>query len=398
MLPLFALLPWLGLAAFVAFALRIPRPLPPAAAPPGEPHPPPGADGRTDPPSVTVVVPARNEARSIEACVRSLTASTYPAFEVVVVDDRSEDDTGDRARSVPPGNARSLRVLDGEPVPAGWLGKQWACRQGAEAARGDLLLFIDADTVHEPDLLERAVAELLRTDGDLLTVAGRQIYGSFWERLVQPQVFFTMLLRYWNVERWVEQGRWRDAIASGAFLLFPRRAYDELGGHAAVKGAVAEDLALAQRTVRSGGTLVIRTGEDALSLRMYASLGELVRGWGKNIHVGGLQTMPPWIRPFIPGMSLVTGVGLWLAPPSVLLAGMAGGLSRGWTAWAAGAVLVSVGLWAPIYRRGGAPAAYALLYPLGAAVGVWIYLRSWTRGRSIEWKGRSYTVPDDSTG
>lgn len=391
LLPWLALLPWAGLALFALVAVRPPPEL--AGAEPGAP--PTGADPDGRPaagPLVSVIVPARDEAGTIEACVRSLTASAHPAFEVVVVDDRSADGTGALARSVPSGNARSLRVLDGEPLPDGWLGKQWACWQGAREAGGDLLLFIDADTVHDPDLLGRAVAERRRTGADLLTVAGGQVYGSFWERLVQPQILFTMLLRYWNVERWVARGRWRDAIASGAFLLLSRETYEALGGHEAVKGAVAEDLALAQRTVRLGHRLVIRTAPDALRLRMYTSLGELVRGWGKNIHMGGLQTMPPWIRPFIPVVSVLAGAGLWLLPPLALAAAAAGALGPGWGLWAGLTVLLSWALWVPVYQRARAPAAYGLLYPLGAAVGVWIYLRSWRGGARVEWKGRRYRL------
>ncbi len=390
LLPWLALLPWIGLVLFTFLAVRAPAALPGPEDRESGVEPAPSDDGA---PLVTVVVPARDEADNIEACVRSLTASTYPAFEVVVVDDRSEDDTAARARAVPRGNARSFRVLDGEPVPEGWLGKQWACWQGARIARGDLLLFIDADTVHAPDLLGRAVAERRRTGADLLTVAGGQVYGSFWERLVQPQILFAMILRYWDVERWVtRRARWRDAIASGAFLLFTRETYDALGGHEAVRGSVAEDLALAQRTVRRGARLVIRTAEDALRLRMYTSLAALVRGWSKNIHMGGLQTMPPALRPFIPAGSVVVGTGLWLLPPLVLVAAAAGRVGPGWTLWAAGAVLLSWALWIPIYVRARAPAAYGLLYPLGSAVGVWIYLRSWRGGSQVEWKGRRYRL------
>ena len=146
MTPLLFTLPWLGVLAFLLFGTRVPRELP-------------GADARAaaDAPFVSVIVPARNEALNIEACVGSLTASRYPAFEVIVVDDESEDGTGRLARSLSPGNARRLHVIDGEELPPGWLGKPWACRQGAAAAAGELLLFTDADTVHGPELLGRAV-------------------------------------------------------------------------------------------------------------------------------------------------------------------------------------------------------------------------------------------------
>ena len=148
---------------------------------------------------MSVVVPARDEAVNIGSCVASLAASTYPDFELVVVDDRSSDGTATLARAMGPGNARALRVLDGTELPEGWLGKPWACAQGAAGATGELLLFTDADTVHGPDLLGRAVAALEEDRADLLTVTGRQLMGSFWERLVQPQIFLMMIFRFHDI-------------------------------------------------------------------------------------------------------------------------------------------------------------------------------------------------------
>jgi chlorobactene glucosyltransferase len=401
---LVALVPWVGLIVFMAGFVRVPRELPRSvpASPEG------GAGEGTDGPgpSVSVVVPARNEAANIRRCLESLAASEHPDFEIVVVDDRSEDETAAHARAVAPGNARAIRVVEGEPLPDGWLGKPWACWQGAREARGDLLLFTDADTVHERALLARAVAGLEEDGADLLTVAGRQIMGTFWERVVQPQVFFTMIIRFWNVERWVAAGRWREVIANGQYMLFRREAYRALDGHRAVRREVVEDLAMAQHVVRSGGRLAIRMAEDDFATRMYTSLGELVRGWGKNIHTGGQQSFPPWIRPAIPLLSVAGGIGLWLLPPVVLLAGLAGflgpvemvglggGVADAAVSWAALAVLLSLAIWAAVYHRMGAGLGYALAYPLGAAVSVWIYARSWRNGRNVEWKGRRYRLQE----
>lgn len=378
LVPLLLVTPWWALLAFLLLRVRLPSGLPPGPA-------------RRTPP-VSVIVPARDEAANIETCVRSLVASAYPDFEVIVVDDRSEDDTAERARGVGAGNARRLEVVRGEELPAGWMGKPWACRQGARQARGDLLLFTDADTVHGPRLLERAVAAMEVEDADLTTVAGRQIMGSFWERLVQPQVFMTMLLRYYDVERWVREGRWRDAIANGQFLLFRREAYESLGGHEAVKHEVVEDLALAQRTVRAGRRLSLHAGEAELGTRMYRSLGGLVAGWSKNILIGGLQSMPPWSRPFVAPASALAGFTLWLLPPAALLAAALGFGGRGLALWAVCTVGVSASIWSIFTGRMGAPARFGLLYPLGAAVGMYIFLRAWRRGRRTEWKGRRYVA------
>ncbi len=374
-------LPWLGLVAFVFLRVHLPRDLGPGAA-----------VERGDAPLVSVIVPARDEAVNIEGCVRSLAATAYPRFEILVVDDRSTDGTADLARAVPRGGAERIEVIEGAAVPEGWLGKPWACWQGAQRARGDLLLFTDADTVHGPGLLARAVAEREREGSNLLTVAGRQLMGSFWERLVQPQVFLLMFLRFRDVERWVARGRWRDAIANGQYLLFSRDAYESIGGHRAVRDEVAEDLSLAQLLVRRGLRLTLRMARDDFATRMYRSLGGMVRGWSKNLVMGGLRTVPRWMRPIVAPATVVALAALWLAPPVLLLLALAGFGGGGLLAWAALVTAVSALFWAAVTRVMQAPPWYGILYPLGAGVCEWIYLRSWLAGRRVRWKGRSYVL------
>jgi chlorobactene glucosyltransferase len=347
---------------------------------------------------VSVIVPARDEAHNIARCVASLGASAYPDFELIVVDDRSADGTGALARGAGPGRARSLRVIDGAELPAGWFGKQWACWQGVQAASGELLLFTDADTVHAPELLARAVAGLERERADCLTVIGRQIMESFWERLVQPQVFTLLAVRYPRMgERPLPRRRWRSAIANGQYLLFERAAYERLGGHATVRYEAAEDLRLAQRLVREGGRLVIRRDYDGLGTRMYRGLREIVAGWSKNMIPAGLQTVHPWLRPFTPLAMLLSGVLAWLLPPLVLLGALAAAATGAASpavgdalVWAAAATALLVSFWAAVAHRVGAPAWMGALYPIGAAVALGILLKSWVGRRRVRWKGRAY--------
>lgn len=382
-LPYVLAAPWLGLLLFTLFRVRLPREAP--------------QRGPARSPSVTVIVPARNEALNIETCIRSITAQDYPVFDIIVVDDRSEDGTGALARALSPGRATSLRVLEGEDLPVGWLGKPWACWQGIQAAAGELLLFTDADTVHKPELLGRAVAAMEEDDAELLTVTGRQLMVTFWERLIQPQVFFAMLMRYYDLEGMLRRGRWRSAIANGQYMLFRRQAYEALGGHQAVRGEVVEDLALAQRVAKSGRRLSMRRAERSLSTRMYRSLGELVRGWSKNVLVGGLQTMPPLLRPFVAPAAAITGAFAWVVPPLALSAYSIGAVaSAGVLTWSATTVALSLVLWVLVTTRMGAPAVYGLLYPMGATVGLFIFLRAWVRGRKVEWKGRTYVLEERS--
>lgn len=383
-MPYLFALPWLALLAFLVFRVRLPRELPAAVS-----------EGRSaSMPSVSVIVPARNEAVNIEACVGSLTGSDYPDFEIVVVDDRSDDGTAERARGVPRGRARRIEVVTGAELPEDWLGKPWACAQGAAAATGEVLLFTDADTIHQPALLSRAVAGLNEDGADLLTVSGRQLMETFWERVVQPQVFFTMILRFYDVDGALRKGKWRDAIANGQFMMFPRGSYQDLGGHEAVKDEVVEDLAMAQHVVRSGRVLAVRLAEADFATRMYRSLSDLVKGWSKNLMMGGLQTVPPPLRPFMAPASLLMGVGLWLVPPVALALSLIGVLGDPWQTWSTAVVGLSLLLWVPVTARMGAPGWYGVLYPLGAAVGTYIFVRSWVGGRRVEWKGRRYVVRD----
>jgi chlorobactene glucosyltransferase len=431
MTPFLLALPWLGLVIFVRFVVRIPRELPAAADGPT----PPGVAGAPvpDTPFVSVIVPARNERLNIERCLRSLTASRYAAFEVVVIDDRSEDETAALATAVPAGNARDVRVIRGAELPEGWLGKPWACHQGADAARGELLLFTDADTTHAPDLLGRAVAGLREERADLLTVVGRQLMETFWERLVQPHIFLMMLFRFPSFEDTARNRRWRDAIANGQFMLFPRRSYDLIGGHAGVRDEVVEDLVLAQHVKQAGLALRIRGAEDDLATRMYRSLSDLVAGWSKNLFVGGRQASPRILRPVIMPLALVGQIGLWLAAPAVFLVTIgvvaagaigAGAVGAGAVAASAvgagtvgmasvagdalggpsGGVMADLLLWSgSVYalsalafglftRQMGAPGRYGLLYPLGAFMTICILVRSWMRGSRVEWKGRRYVL------
>jgi len=192
-------------------------------------------------PRLSVLVPARNEEANIGPCVRSLLAQDYPDFELLVLDDESGDQTAQVLASLATSDNR-LRVLSGQPLPAGWLGKQWACHQLAQAASGELLLFTDADTRYHPQALSNAVAALLAERTDMLSAVLREEVVSWGERLVVP-------ILVWSIFSFLPLGlayRLRlpaFTAANGQFLLFRRRAYEQIGGHAAVRQHTTEDLA-----------------------------------------------------------------------------------------------------------------------------------------------------------
>ena len=216
--------------------------------------------------------------------------------------------------------------------------------------------------------------------------------GSFWERLVQPQVFTLLALRYPRMgSSPLPQPKWRSAIANGQYMLFQRRAYEGLGGHATVRYEAAEDLRLAQRVVRSGGRLIVRSAYVDFGTRMYRGLRELVAGWSKNMIQAGLQTLPPVLRPAAPVLMFLSGLVVWLLPPLALLAALAGFGGGVLLAWSASVTVLLMLFWTAWGLRLGAPAWVGPLYPLGAVVGHWILLRSWLGRRRVHWKGRTYT-------
>lgn len=347
-------------------------------------------DVSDDAPFVSLVIPARNEARNIARCVSSACASRYPHLEIIVVDDHSTDDTAAIVRAVAEGDPR-VRVVTPDPLPDGWFGKQWACTAGARAARGVTLGFMDADTWQAPDLIPRIVNTMRARGSDLLTVAGTQEMGGFWERLLQPQVFTVLLARYGGTEVVNGSRHAVNKIANGQCLFVRRDAYVALGGHAAVRDKVAEDLALAQRFFVSGHRTTMVLGLEQLRTRMYSSLRELVAGWGKNIYAGGRDAMPFGAagRILFPiGLLIPSLVGVLPAVILVLAAlGVVSGGALWWAAIVGGANLL---WWIAVYALLGLSPLYALLHPLGALVLLYISLRAVLHGNQVHWKGRSY--------
>jgi hypothetical protein len=343
-----------------------------------------------DAPLVSIVIPARNEARNIAPCVESALASSYPRLEVIVVDDHSTDETGAIAASIAARDPR-LRVIVPPPLPNDWFGKQWACATGAAKTRGTVIGFLDADTRQAPDLVTRVVNAMATRNADLISVAGTQEMGSFWERLVQPQVFGILLQRYGSTEH-VNRSRFASSkIANGQCLWVRREAYDAVGGHGAVRHKVAEDLAMAQHWFRAGRTVSLILGMDQLSTRMYTTLRELIEGWGKNVFAGGRDAMPFGAlgRVIFP-LLLVTPSLFQLVPPIVLALGLAGVVGSAALTWAAIATGANLVWWALVYLWLRASPAYALLHPLGAVMLLYITLRATVRGSRVRWKERDY--------
>jgi len=337
-------------------------------------------------PLVSVIIPARNEAENIERCVRSVLAAGYAPLEVIVVDDRSSDGTGEIVeRLVATAEAGGrLRLLRGSELPSGWFGKPWAVVQGYLAARGELLLFTDADTVHTPELLPRTVAALASERVDLLSLLARQEMVTFWERLVQPHVFLALASRVGDLRRVARTRVVWDAIAAGQYILTRRTAYEAVGTHDVVRNTVTEDVALAQAYARAGLDIFLVHAVEFMATRMYKSLAEIVEGWSKNLALGVPLMLPPIalvrrLAPYVMWLPVLA----WVVPPT--LWALTGAPA------AAATTVISLLIWTEVYRRERAPLWYVVLYPLGAMMVAFIMLRSaWRGGRRVEWRGRVY--------
>jgi chlorobactene glucosyltransferase len=336
-----------------------------------------------DLPPISILIPARDEAATIGETVRALLAQAYPQAELIILDDGSTDGTAAAAQQASPGDGR-LCVQRGAPLPAGWAGKNWACHQLAGLARHDLLLFTDADVRWQPGALAAVVAARQQGQADLLTVWPTQITHTWSERLVVPLMALAVLayLPVWLAH---ETPYPAAAAANGQCLLFRRAAYAACGGHAGVRGAIVEDVQLAQRIKAAGLQLRMTDGAGLVQTRMYHTWAEVRNGFAKNILAGH------WNRPALLVSSTLFHLLIFVGPWLWLLGGMFGIHSPGWPWWPALLLLLGVGIraltaWATRQRP-----LDALAMPLSALLMSWIATQAlWWRWRygGPTWKGR----------
>jgi chlorobactene glucosyltransferase len=341
---------------------------------------------------ISVIVPARNEARNIHRCILALLAQTYLSYELIVVDDRSNDETPSILAELQRDHPSRLQVVAGGDLPAGWAGKPHALHLGTQAAHGDWLCFVDADTFAAPDLLAAAFTTARAQKADLFTILTDQELGSFWEKAILPLVF-TALSFGFPAEK-VNDPHRPEAIANGQFILIRRSVYAAVGGHAAIRDRIAEDKALAQMVKGHGYRLIVADGRRVASTRMYTRFAEIWEGWTKNIFLGMRDRL---------GL-LLFGAFVSLAAALLLPLWLVGGLYWFASTGVASAALVAsqaLALWAYIiYWRVRASLAfhisplYALTLPLGALLFTAMMFASAFRvlsGRGVSWKGRTYT-------
>jgi hopene-associated glycosyltransferase HpnB len=394
---------WIGLtlAAVIAWILllgwrggfwRADQRLPPATRP------------RTWWPAVTAIIPARDEAETIERAVASLVAQDYPGeLRVIVVDDASQDGTAERARAAVPGprpsavpSAVPVAIMESKPLPPGWVGKIWAVAQGIDRAeatspRPAYFLLADADVEHAPDNVRRLVDKAEREGRDLVSLMVMLHTGSFWERLLVPSfVFFFQKLYPFS---WVNQPLRSEAAAAGGCMLVRRQTLDRVGGIAAVRDELIDDCALAAR-IKSQGSIWLGLSDDTRSLRVYHTLGGL---WPMVTRTAFTQ-----LEKSVPGLiaTVLAMIFVYLVPPLGVGYGVlalqpvaAGAGAAGWAM-----MIIAIRPTLSLYRL---PWWWGVLLPFSALLFTLMTIDSarlhW-QGRGGTWKGRRYGCAGSGSG
>ncbi len=344
-------------------------------------------------PLVSIILPARNEEQNIRRCVESLLLQDYGNYEVIVVDDGSTDRTAEILDQIletnPQGDRAYVLRLRGD-LPEGWAGKPHAIHMGAQEARGEWLLFTDADTWHAPNSLRSAVVQATEEQADLFSIGAAQELPGFWDRVMMPMAYLGMSMLYPPKE--VNNPRRKVAIANGQYILIRRSVYNTLGGYARpeLRSTVVDDRDLAELVKRSGYRLRFVDSLGLVHVHMYRNLGEIWRGWRKNVFLGNRGGIPFFLLQIL-GLPMVTIVP-FLVPFLTLLDRRLGRIERLGIAATGLIPLLTYRIW--LNRLLEVPAIYALTHPLAGGLFTGILGQSFWRvlsGVGVDWRGRTYS-------
>lgn len=340
-------------------------------------------------PFVSILVPARNEERRVLAdCIRSILDQDYPKFEVIAVNDRSTDRTGQILATLAKANER-LRVIEGEEPPAGWLGKPFAMHQAIAEARGEWLLATDADMIFDQRAVRTALTHVLADRADAITLIPHYEAGSFWERVMIPTwawvfLIFTLVYRISNPKT-------QGAAGIGGFFLLRRSTLERIGGYAALKDEVMEDVRMAEMVKRSGARLFTEYAPALVSTRMYSNFKEMWECSTKNWFSGVKFSLP------FAMLCVLSMYAMTVLPPLIALASLIGIVigteANLWFLFVPAALcwLLQILVMTLASVRCGVSPVFGLTAPLGPALLYAMLFDSSIRittGIGVTWKGR----------
>ena len=235
-----------------------------------------------NPPLISILIPARNEAENISICLKSLLKQDYPNLEIIVLNDNSTDETSKVVKVIAEKDNR-VRLVEGAPLKDGWTGKNFASHQLAKYAKGEYFIFTDADTLHFPKTISSAFGALITTKVDALSIYPRQIMVTFAERMTVPiinialQCFIPFIL--------IKKSKSPlFSTAIGQFMMFKREAYEKIGGYESIKGHMVDDIQISKRVKKSGYKFMVFDGRNTIYCRMYKSLKGVIIGLAKSIY------------------------------------------------------------------------------------------------------------------
>ncbi len=336
-------------------------------------------DNVSDSGKVSVLIPARNEELNIGRCLTSVLKQNYQDIEILVLDDGSTDKTPAILKSY---SDKRIRIIRGEKLEKGWVGKNFACHQLQINATGKYLLFLDADTELHDKCISTAVIYAEEQSTDLLSVMPNEISESFWEKLVIPMLYFavTVFLPFPMIER---SSKKQFAMGNGQFMFFRREFYDKIGGHESLKSKIVEDVWLARRVKEFKGKLIFADANSLVSCRMYRNLKEVWQGFSKNLFAGLSFSFAGLF------FTVLTYLTLFVLPPLLMLTGV---LKLN----TINSVIVVIPVLMRLMQavRFNQPVAFSFLNPLSALFIVAVAINSYRImrfGKGATWKDREYS-------
>lgn len=340
-------------------------------------------------PLISVLVPARDEEKSIGKCLDSLSKQTYPNLEIIIIDDQSRDRTFEIIHEFTKKDPR-IKMIQGKPLPGGWIGKCWALYQGKQIAKGEWFLFSDADVVHAPSTANSVYQYAVKNDVDFLTLKYKLLVKGFWEKVIPPSMNFAKAWFYSSPKK-VNDMDTPAIEAKGDFIFVKRSIYEKLGSHYGVKDEVIESAALMQNFKQAGGKVALLDGSHMIKVRKFHNLKEIINSYTK-LYYKFFQSKMNILLCFIYLLILI----IVLSPLGYLIFLLVfdlQALNAKVLSWSSFQIFILFSIAMVFYKRDNFNPCYTLAFPLGAVSGIYIIGKALFEliiKKRLFWRGRVY--------